>query len=157
MIQHFFLMQVPQKLRSSFLRCTTKSVSLFYSVLSEYVGTSTNFLKVIWERELNIQVPDEDRNMARKNAKSLSICNKVKAFQLKILHRAHISPSRCSSFGADFSPFCPKCKTEIGSLTHCLWFCNKIQRIWFLKNGVKFWVFLWFQIQRLIYWKYLLL
>lgn len=109
---------------------STKSISLFYSVLSEYVGTSTHFLKTIWERELNIQVADEDWNMVWKNAKNLSICNKVRAIQLKILHRAHISPSQRSRFRAEFSPFCPKCKTEIGSLTHCLWFCNKIQRFW---------------------------
>ncbi len=107
---------------------STKSISLFYSVLSEYVGTSTHFLKTIWERELNIQVADEDWNMVWKNAKSLRICNKVRAIQLKILHRAHISPSQHSRFRADFSPFCPKCKIEIGSLTHCLWFCIKIQR-----------------------------
>lgn len=107
-----------------------KSIRLFYDVLSEYLDTSTHFLKIIWEKEFNIQVTEEDWCTVWENAKSLSICNKVRAIQLKILHRAHISPSQRSRFRADCSPFCPKCKTEIGSLTHCLWFCNKIQRFW---------------------------
>lgn len=107
-----------------------KSISSFYSLLSEYANTSTHFLKIIWEKELNIQVTDEDWNIVWKNAKNLSICNKVRAIQLKILHRAHISPLQRSKFRADFSPLCPKCKTEMGNLTHCFWFCNKIQRFW---------------------------
>lgn len=105
-----------------------RSIHLFYGILSEYVEISTHFLKTIWERELNIQISDEEWNMAWKNAKNLSVCNRVRATQLKTLHRAHISPSQRSRFGADISLFCSKCKIEIGNLTHCLWFCNKIQR-----------------------------
>lgn len=52
--------------------------------------------------------------------------------QLKILHRAHISPSHCHRFNADFSPLCLKYKIETGSLTHCLWSCWKIQQFWYV-------------------------
>ncbi len=30
---------------------------------------------------------------------------------------------------------CLKCKTEVGTLTHCLWSCNRLQRYWFLVLG----------------------
>ncbi len=33
------------------------------------------------------------------------------------------------------SLMCLKCKTEVGTLTHCLWSCKKLQRYWFLVLG----------------------
>ena len=50
--------------------------------------------------------------------------------QLKLLHRAHISPFQRHKFNFNSSPLCPKCKIETGSLTHCLWYCRKVQRFW---------------------------
>lgn len=69
---------------------------------------------------------------AWKNAGTLSICIKVKAMQLKLLHRAHISPSRRHKFKNDCSPVCLKCKTEEGNLAHCFWFCREIQKCWII-------------------------
>lgn len=54
----------------------------------------------------------------------------MRAIQLKILHRAQISPAHHSQYRADLSPLCSTCKTEIQNLTHCFWFCHKIQRFW---------------------------
>lgn len=77
-----------------------------------------------------MEITDEEWDEAWENVRTLSICNRVKAVQLKILHRAHISPSQRHKFNADLSPQCPKCKIEIGSLTHCLWSCWKIKKFW---------------------------
>ncbi len=38
-------------------------------------------------------------------------------------------------FNPSISPLCLKCKTEVGTLTHCLWSCDRLQRYWFLVLG----------------------
>ncbi len=58
------------------------------------------------------------------------VCNRTRALQLKILQRARAAPNRLSKYRKDVSPFCLKCKTETGDLTHCLWSCVKIQKYW---------------------------
>ena len=64
-------------------------------------------------------------------AKTISICNRTRAIQLRIIHRLHISPNRRHAFSpTSSSPQCLKCKTDTGTLTHCLWSCTKIQRYW---------------------------
>lgn len=92
------------------------SIRTFYCILKGYDNTNTCRLKEIWERELNVDITDGDWKEARMSIKTLSFCNRVKAIQLKILHRAHISPSQYHKFNADFSPLCPKCKIEMGSI-----------------------------------------
>ena len=116
--------------RQLFLQKSGRSISLFYNVLKGYNTTNTYFLKGLWERELSVEIRDDGWNDARKNAKTLSVCNRVRAMQLKLLHRSHISPSQCHKFNPDASPLCPKCKIETGSLTHCLWHCRNIQQFW---------------------------
>lgn len=106
------------------------STSSFYKVLKDCVFSNTDSLKRTWERTLDIQITDDQWEEAWKNAGTLSICNRVKAMQLKILHRAHISPWQRHKFKEDCSPVCPKCKTEEGDLIHCFWFCREIQKFW---------------------------
>ena len=55
--------------------------SLFYNVLQGYNTTNTYFLKGLWERELNVEITDIDWCDAWKNAKTLSVCNRVRAMQ----------------------------------------------------------------------------
>uniref|UniRef100_A0A8C8JD68 N-acetyltaurine hydrolase n=1 Tax=Oncorhynchus tshawytscha TaxID=74940 RepID=A0A8C8JD68_ONCTS len=64
-------------------------------------------------------------------AETISICNRTRAIQLRIIHRLHISPNRRHAFSpTSSSPQCLKCKTDTGTLTYCLWSCTKIQRYW---------------------------
>lgn len=63
-------------------------------------------------------------------AKKISICTWTRAIQFKILHRLHISPHSRHLFNRLLSPLCLKCKTEMGTLTHCLWSCHKLKRYW---------------------------
>lgn len=114
-----------------FLPKLKTSIKLSYNLLKQYVCTSTLHLKEVWQNELGMVITDEEWDNAWKNANSLSVCNRVKALQLKILHRAHISPSQRSKFNSELSPFCLKCKIDNGTLTHCYWSCRKIQNFWY--------------------------
>lgn len=53
--------------------------------------------------------------------------NRSRAMQLKLLHRAHKSPSQRHEFHPNSSPLCPKCKTA-----HCLWYSRNVQQFWWV-------------------------
>lgn len=91
------------------------SIKSSYTLLKEYASTNTIHLKGLWEKELGMEINDEDWDNIWRNANSLSVCNRIKAIQLKILHQAHVSPSKRHKFNSDLSPLCPKCKTEVGT------------------------------------------
>ena len=50
--------------------------------------------------------------------------------QFKIVHRAHMSKTKLSSFYPSLSPICDKCKTNDGTLFHIYWLCPTIQIFW---------------------------
>lgn len=54
----------------------------------------------------------------------ISICNRYKELQYKILHNIYIS-LYIYKYKAGISPNCPSCNR-----LHCLWECNKIQLFW---------------------------
>lgn len=115
--------------RQLFSQKSGRSISIFYNILKGYTA-NTHFLKDSWEKELNVKKTDEGWYDVWNNAKTLSVCNRVRAMQLRPLHRAHISPSQRHKFNPNSSPLCPKCKIETGSLTHCLWHCRKVRQFW---------------------------
>lgn len=106
------------------------SIKAFYASLRDSSNTSVRVLGGIWERELGVQINEKMWKKIWDNARKISVCNRTRAMQLKILHRVHIAPNRLSKYRKDVSPFCLKCKTGIGDLTHCLWSCVKIQKYW---------------------------
>ncbi len=61
-------------------------------------------------------------------------------------------------FNPSISPLCLKCKTEGGTLTHCLWSCDRLQRYWFLVLGKMENILLcsWILTQSHCYWVYLI-
>lgn len=100
-------------------------MSLLYKVLSGTLNTRSD-----WERELLVAISEEEWDDIWKYAKSILVCNRAKAIQFKIVHRLHISPNRRHTFNNALSPLCLRCKTQIGTLTHCLWSCNQLQIYW---------------------------
>lgn len=106
------------------------SISLLYKAMYLKTPNRLQKLKGTWEKELNIITDDEEWKDVWRHAKSISVCNRAQAIQLKIIHRMHISPNRRHYFNPTFSPTCLKCKIETGTLTHCFWSCRKMQMYW---------------------------
>lgn len=76
-----------------------KSVSLLYKVLSvTFEGQVVLNTRLAWERELSISISEEEWGNIWKYAKSISVCDRAKAIQFKIVHRMHISPNRRHAF-----------------------------------------------------------
>ena len=106
------------------------SLSSFYHVLNGLSTTVVQGVGGVWQRELSATIDEEKWDTIWSLAKKISICTWTRAIQLKILHRLHISPHRRHLFNRSLSPLCLKCKTDVGTLTHCFWSCHKLQRYW---------------------------
>lgn len=121
--------------RHLFLTKSAISISTSYNALKCQNEGKILHLKESCERELNFSITDDEWDDVWRNVKTLSVCNRVKATQLMILHRVHISPYRRQKFKPSTSPQCLKCKTETGTLTHCFWSCTKVKRFWQIIGG----------------------
>ena len=95
------------------------SVSLFFDTLRSFSAVNTQRVKQVWEKKWSVTIDEEMWEDIWRYAKTIPICNRTRAIQLRIIHRLHISPNRRHA-----------CKTDTGTLTHCLWSCTKIQRYW---------------------------
>lgn len=116
--------------RHIFITKSNSSIRIFYNIIRTHSTVDTLHLKALWERELTCAITDDEWKDIWVNVKTLCVCNRVKATQLMILHRAHISPQLRHKFKSDSSPSCLKCKVETGTLTHCFWSCSKVQHFW---------------------------
>ena len=123
-------MSVTQIEKQILLSQGNASIRSFYASLRECSGPDTRSLGGVWERELGVEITEGMWDDIWDNARKITVCNRTRAMQLKILHRAHVAPSRLSKYRKDVSPLCLKCKTEVGDLTHCYWSCVKIQKYW---------------------------
>ena len=104
---------------------------MFYDALRSFSAVNTQRVKQVWEKELSVTIDEEMWEDIWRYAKTISICNHTRAIQLRIIHGLHISTNRRHAFShSSSSPQCLKCKTDTGTLTHCLWSCTKIQRYW---------------------------
>ncbi len=82
-----------------------------------------------WQNELGISADEEKWDVIWSSIK-ISICNRARLLQFKILHRLQISPYKRHKMNPQLSPICLKCKILIGTYTHCIWSCPKIQAYW---------------------------
>lgn len=108
----------------------TVSLSSFYHVLNALTTTDAQGIRGVWERELSVTIDEDKWDTVWSLAKRISICTRTRAIQFKILHRLHVSPHRRHLFSRSLSPVCLKCKTDVGTLTHCFWSCYKLQEYW---------------------------
>lgn len=102
------------------------SISLLYRAMHNVPPVTLQEFREKWEKEFSITINEWEGVWIYVGP--FSVCNCAKSIQFKILHRMHISPNRRHNFNPTLSPMCLKCKTEIGTLTHCLWSCHKLQR-----------------------------
>lgn len=107
-----------------------KLVSIFYQALLASSPLTSHATKQAWERDLGILIDEADWQEMWTCAKAISVCNRTKSIQYRILHRTHITPALKNKMDATASPLCFKCKTEIGNYIHCFWSCVKLQNYW---------------------------
>uniref|UniRef100_A0A3P9KND8 Reverse transcriptase domain-containing protein n=1 Tax=Oryzias latipes TaxID=8090 RepID=A0A3P9KND8_ORYLA len=107
-----------------------KIITCFYNVLNQ-----TNSLTVLeavekWQTDLGVIIDDDTWNVIWNQTKRISVCNNARLLQYKIIHRLQISPNRRHQMNPQMSPMCLKCKSSLGTYSHCIWFCPKILSYW---------------------------
>lgn len=114
------------------LNCPVKKViTSFYNVLYQTsVILAVSDAALTWQTELGVAIDKEKWDVICIQTKRISVCNRARLLQFKIIHRLQISPSKRHKMNPQTSPGCLKCKSALGTYTHCVWYCPKIQLYW---------------------------
>lgn len=104
--------------------------SKYYSVL--LIGTDKGLpsLRSAWETDLSTSFTDQEWTMILQNSKKLSRELRTRLIQFKLLHRIYWSPQRLYRANIIQAPECWRCLSRVGTLTHMIWNCPKIQNFW---------------------------
>ena len=111
---------------------TGHEASFYYSELFMESMKVTNALKIVWERDLNLDIEEEEWDEICKNTTKMSKDTRIKLIQFKIHNRFYWTPSRLQRLGLKETAECWKCKdpSSVGTLVHALWECPAIERFW---------------------------
>uniref|UniRef100_A0A8C5DIG8 Reverse transcriptase domain-containing protein n=1 Tax=Gouania willdenowi TaxID=441366 RepID=A0A8C5DIG8_GOUWI len=114
-----------------FIRCKQQKhfISKFYSEILSLNLSKLSCLRTSWCTLLKCVIDDDVWDEILRLPSRISICNRYKELQYKILHHIYISPQIYSKYRTGTSPNCPKCKSCIGTRFHCLWECKKSPNI----------------------------
>lgn len=112
------------------LRISKKCITAFYRTLSHNSPLTSQDTKRAWERDLGVTIDNSNWQEVWSHAKDISICNRTKSIQFRIIHRTHITPVLKNKMDSTVSPLCGKCKSETGNYVHYFWSCVKLQRYW---------------------------
>ena len=113
-----------------FLQLSKKLISIFYQALLPNSSLTSHATKQAWETDIGAVIEDFDWQEMWTYANEISVCNRTKSIQYRILHRIHITPALKNKMDAAVSPLCFKCKAETGNHIHCFWSCVKLQNYW---------------------------
>lgn len=58
------------------------------------------------------------------------IAAKDRFIQLKFLHRAYYTPQRMASIYPQLDPTRPRCRNDVGTFWHMIWYCPKLRTYW---------------------------
>uniref|UniRef100_A0A3P9KC19 Reverse transcriptase domain-containing protein n=1 Tax=Oryzias latipes TaxID=8090 RepID=A0A3P9KC19_ORYLA len=111
---------------------TTKRnfISLFHEQLMLLNPLSTGGTRILWSRDLGVELSSETWSKAFVAAKTVFTCNRLRENQYRILHRLQYTPQLLHRFNPQSPPLCIKCKTGLGTYYHCIWQCPLIIRFW---------------------------
>ena len=105
-------------------------LSTFYNILlSAGKDNSSSYLSA-WKKDLKTNISLEEWERACFQAQTQTINTKSRLILYKWLLRTYITPVKLHHFDNKNSDKCYKCKSETGTLFHCLWECPIIQQFW---------------------------
>lgn len=107
-----------------------KHITIFYKALISNLPPISQPTKEAWERDLGVSIDDATWREVWAHAMDISVCNRAKSIQFRIIHRVHITPVLKNKLDSNSSSLCWKCNTGTGDYVHCFWSCAKLQRYW---------------------------
>ena len=74
------------------LQISKKCITVFYRALNSNSPLTSQTTKQAWEKDLGIAIDDADWQEVWFQAMNISVCNRTKSIQFRIVHRTHITP-----------------------------------------------------------------
>lgn len=105
-------------------------VSKLYRLLflsSPNCNTST---QLQWQQDLGINLSSSEWDGLWRNSINKSKCVRYRVIQMKIMHRAYLTPVRLKKMDQSLSAQCWYGCGEEGTLLHMLWHCPVIESLW---------------------------
>lgn len=114
--------------------CTTKvcvrAVSYLYRAIRANILSPLAELKIKWERDLECQINDLDRDRIVAHIPAVSRNARIKLINFYILHRAYLTPGRINKFYATAAEKCPRCGEFGAEMFHMVWSCTSLAGFW---------------------------
>lgn len=105
-------------------------ISTLYNIFSAHAKESSDSKRRLWSEDLQERVLDGEWSQICSKVQSLSINSRLKLIQYKWIMRTYITPVKLNKFNPVIPDTCVKCQTHKGTLFHCIWECEKMQRFW---------------------------
>lgn len=99
-----------------------------YAVLNLASNINVDYLRHVWNNDLNLRMDETTWAEIWQRAKEISICNRTTQF--RILHRLQITPQLRHRMNPSLTEMCSKCHVEVGSYRHCVWSCVHVEEYW---------------------------
>ena len=83
-----------------------------------------------WTKDMNINLTEEDIDMANKHMRRCSASLAIREIQIKTTMRYHLTPVRMGKINKARNHKCWRGSGERGTLLHCWWECELVQPPW---------------------------
>lgn len=101
------------------------TAALFYRMSKQLLGGTCDDLRLIWQRDLGIDIEDNHWERITANV-GIGIREARGTYtQYKIIHRYYFTPTRLQKMGTADNNMCWNCKEEVG--TYMIWECRLVK------------------------------
>ena len=105
-------------------------VSKLYRLLSFSFPNCNTSNQLQWQQDLGINLSSSEWDGLWRNSINTSKCVRYRVIQMKIMHRAYLTPVRLKKMDQSLSAHCWYGCGEEGTLLHMLWHCPVIESLW---------------------------
>lgn len=105
-------------------------ISQIYSTLQHIKADSVSKARNAWELDLNLQIPDDLRDLSVSKIHESSICIRHCIIRFKILHRAYLTKAKLAKIYNTSDDRCLRCKQSPADISHMFWTCSDLNRFW---------------------------
>ena len=111
------------------------AASFVYSYLITRTSTSTEGLKIVWERDLGVSFEDEEWNTLVEEMLHPMRDARSKLIQYKILNRVYLTPTRLRQMKLMPTGLCWRCNSSQGDIVHMFFSCASLNTFWYQVMG----------------------
>ncbi len=91
-------------------------LSYAYNKFMSLAENKTLNVKIMWETDIDYAFEDCEWEEICNSSQSFSYNSRHKLLQFNLIHRTYLTPQRLHRISSSYSEYCPRCKTETGTL-----------------------------------------